>query len=160
MVRKSPTPNLRRKSLIIMDNAKYHKTRVGARLLKKTISKMVKKDYQDYLTGNSIPWTMNDKRKELAIKVREHFNNLRIEVEVMAEKFGHEFLWIPPYHFELNPIENMWGISKNHVAAQFSLTSRGKKDILKRLYEGFDKCTPDVWRKAINKARRFHKTYE
>ena len=38
-------------------------------------------------------------------------------VHTIAQKHGHEVLFTPPYHPELQPIEIVWGALKNHLTA-------------------------------------------
>ena len=39
-------------------------------------------------------------------------------VESIAKNAGHETLRLPPHHWELNPIEMVWGVLKNYVATE------------------------------------------
>jgi len=57
-------------------------------------------------------------KKELLEIVYEHFEDNRslYKIEVLAEKYGHKIIFLPPYHPELNPIELCWGRVKNYIA--------------------------------------------
>jgi len=37
-------------------------------------------------------------------------------LDVLAEESGHQILRTPQYHPELQPIEECWGVVKNHCA--------------------------------------------
>lgn len=39
------------------------------------------------------------------------------KIDQLFEKHGHTVIRLPPYQPELNPIENIWAIIKQHVAA-------------------------------------------
>ena len=66
----------------------------------------------------------------------------------------HEVLWLPPYHSTLNPIKLMWGVTKNYIASQFSLTSISCSVLKLKILAGFQKSAKDVWEGAAKHCRR------
>ena len=132
--------------MIIMDNAGYHKVRSDHQSLKKSISSMKKKELQEYLTANDVSWSERQLKKDLYKKAQEYRKTLDVEVERLAEESGHEVLWLPPYHSTLNPIELMWGVTKNYIASQFSRTSMSRQDLKERIFDGFQKCAKELWK--------------
>ena len=62
-------------------------------------------------------------------------------------KYGHQPLRLPPYHCQFNPIELLWGIIKNDVAAN---NSDFKLASMKTLTEkAIDKISLDVIKKSF-----------
>ena len=56
-------------------------------------------------------------RPELEAILKEHddFKNEKSMVERFISSRGHECLFLPKYHCELNPIERVWGRAKDHT---------------------------------------------
>ena len=92
-------------------------------------------------------------------KAQEHRKTLDVEVERLAEASGHEVLWLPPYHSTLNLIELMWGVTKNYISSQFSRTSMSGQDLKERIFDGFQKCTKEVWEGDVKHSRRVEIDY-
>ena len=54
-------------------------------------------------------------------------------VEEIAKKYGHEVLWLPPYHCELNAIELIWGDEKYYAAHENkSMTIEGVEKLFRK----------------------------
>lgn len=69
---------------------------------------------------------------------------------------GYHVLWLPPYHPDLNPIEEAWGVTKGHVAyendgSNFALV----KDLIE---QGFKKADP-LWAKLVRRAIKNESIY-
>jgi hypothetical protein len=62
-----------------------------------------------------------------------------------SEMAKHEFrvLRLPPYDPELNPIEKIWALVKNEVAARN--TTFKMADVQKLTEQRFTKITPEIW---------------
>ena len=114
---------------------------------------------QDYLTENNTSWCRDHLRCTLYKKAQENRKTLDVEVERLAEESGQEVLWLPPYHSTLNPIELMWGVTKNYISSQFSLTSLSGQALKEKICDGFQKCTKDVWQGAVKHCRRVQVEY-
>ncbi|KAF2892972.1 hypothetical protein ILUMI_13201 [Ignelater luminosus] len=71
-------------------------------------------------------------------------------IDELAAFYGHEILWLPPYHCHFNPIELIWGIAKNHYDKTITSTSGWEKDVLQPWKEALDQITPEVWRKCVH----------
>ena len=141
-------PNIRASALIVMDNAPYHNV---------------------YIEGAFYP-TSSTKKAELASWLREHdpavFDESMIKAELLvacrercpkpdyaidriAASEGHSILRTPQYHPELQPIEECWGVVKNHCALQCDFTIAGLRE---HIIEGFDKVTAETCQAAIKDA--------
>ena len=96
-------------------------------------------------------------KAELYALAKEDCYQGRLAVEVEAEKSGYEILWLPPYHPELNPIEEAWGLTKQHVALENDGSDFGKvRDLI---LSGFDKCN-ETWPKLVRRTKENEKKYE
>eukprot|EP00055_Hartaetosiga_balthica_P017920 m.125394 g.125394 ORF g.125394 m.125394 type:complete len:114 (+) comp9427_c2_seq1:628-969(+) len=95
-------PNLQQPSLIIMDNASYHKTRPSST---PKPHKMNAEGLQAYLDSNNIKYRFiddNGNEKSQPRRVLMHLVKTPIimtvpyEVDRIAAKYGHEVLFQPP----------------------------------------------------------------
>ncbi|KAL3288599.1 hypothetical protein HHI36_003037 [Cryptolaemus montrouzieri] len=102
--------NLRKPSTILLDNASYHIT-----ILNKaptTANKNV--EIQEWLRSNNIAYRESNLKPQLLSLVKMNKPKPIYEIDNLAAEYGHEVLRPPPYHCIFNPIENIWGITKNY----------------------------------------------
>jgi hypothetical protein len=71
--------------------------------------------------------------------------------EEIAAKYGHEIVWLPPYHPILNPIEEAWGLTKNYVALHNDGSDFQKVRDLTR--DGMGKVHREIWSKLVRRAK-------
>jgi transposase len=83
--------------------------------------KLKKQECIDYLSSNAIIFDPSMTATEMKQLVK-HFiaNNVKIEVERLAEERGHTVLFTPAYHSNLQPIELVWALVKGNVGWQYS----------------------------------------
>jgi transposase len=107
-------PNIPQNSLIIMNNAPYHKVLTAEAFPKSShsISKL-----QEWLTHNEIPWRKDMLKIELYDLCSRFAPKPEFMLDKLASEQGHTILRTPPYHPELQPIEVCWAVVKGHVAA-------------------------------------------
>jgi transposase len=147
-------PNLRGPSLLIMDNASYHSCKqYNLNTMSKDELRDLLLDYKD--KDSSIQYSNEWKKDELKSKLMPLVPKSSI-IEELAEQKGHRVLWLPPYHPELNPIERMWGVAKQHVASTYNNKS-DKIQLIDRMKAGLDKCTPRVWTGTVNRTMKSEK---
>ena len=114
-------PNLKVPSLIMLDNAKYHKV-YGEHVPK--VYKLKKPELQEYLTKMSVAFEAKTSVAELRKMAKDYIlSNEKIEIVRLAEDKGHEVLFTPPYHSNLQPIELLWARVKGNVGRQYSIDS-------------------------------------
>jgi hypothetical protein len=110
--------NLHQPSLIMLDNAAYHCV-YGEDVPK--WHKLKKQECIDYLTAQSIDFAPTMTAMEIKQLVKAFIiNNVKIEVDRLAEKDGHTVLFTPAYHSDLQPIELVWALVKGNVGRQYS----------------------------------------
>lgn len=82
----------------------------------------------------------------------------KFKIDELLKNAGHSVLRLPPYHPDLNPIENIWGIVKHAVASRnvnFNLN-----DVIKLTNEEFgNEIYVGHWRKSCAKAWNVENTY-
>jgi transposase len=100
--------------VIVMDNAKYHKT-----LPDSDLHKSWKKDrLQQACTARGIPFEHMDTKAILWDKLQKDIGaTSKPTIVAMAEDAGHAVLFTPPRYSDLQPIEMVWGIVKNRIGA-------------------------------------------
>jgi transposase len=145
-------PALKKPSLIIMDNASFHRKQDT------TIKSLGVAALRDRLRKHGIAFEEKALRDDLVALVKERCD-IRPRVERIARRAGQRVLWLPPYHPDLNPIERMWGVAKNSVRAQFTIDPVDYDGFIARLNEGFGKCDEDVWHGAVEKSWKAAKSY-
>jgi transposase len=146
-------PNLPPNSLVVLDNAPYHNVQHD-----RCPSSSAKKDIMKaWLDTGGVVYEQSDTKIELYAKIKRRKEPVIYEVDRLLAEHGHSTLRLPPYHPELNPIENIWGVMKNWVAAN-NVTF--KLDNVKRLVE--EKCeniSSGVWKKACDRAKEVENNY-
>ena len=78
-------------------------------------------------------------------------------VEEIAKKYGHEVLRLPPYHCELNAIEQIWGDEKYYVARENkSMTIEGVEKLFRKRIGEINK---EICRNCIQHVRSVEDRY-
>lgn len=138
-------PNIKPRSVIVMDNASYH----SAQVEKVPSSSSRKADIQCWLKSKSIPFSDDCLKSELLQLVKQNKHMfLAYQIDTLASAAGHEVVRLPPYHCELNPIELVWSQVKGYVASKntdFKIDS-----VEKLLLEGIAGVTPQNWFRDCN----------
>ncbi|KAH6920073.1 hypothetical protein HPB50_028940 [Hyalomma asiaticum] len=138
-------PNIKPRSVIVMDNASYH----SAQVEKVPSSSSRKADIQCWLKSKSIPFSDDYLKSELLQLVKQiNHMFLAYQIDTLASAAGHEVVRLPPYHCELNPIELVWSQVKGYVASKntdFKIDS-----VEKLLLEGIAGVTPQNWFRDCN----------
>jgi transposase len=141
-------PGLNEPSLIMMDNAKYHKT-FGPHVPK--VYQLKKEQVREYLTSKSIAFTEEDTAPLLKAKANAYIReNEQMECVRLAEMQGHQVLFTPAYHSDLQPIELVWARVKGNTGRQYNSETK-LTDVRDRLIEEFDRLDTDEGIKYINK---------
>eukprot|EP01098_Paradermamoeba_levis_P004519 TRINITY_DN1934_c0_g1_i1.p1 TRINITY_DN1934_c0_g1~~TRINITY_DN1934_c0_g1_i1.p1 ORF type:complete len:185 (+),score=41.71 TRINITY_DN1934_c0_g1_i1:518-1072(+) len=140
--------NLTQRSRIWMDNAKYHKT---YHKLDFNLKQATKQQMQEWARNNGIPIPVKILKEELKRLLEGFCPKPRLEVEVLAAKYGHKIVWGVPYHSLWNPIEKGWGQMKNHVALH---NSGNKENLMGLLREARAKVKPETWEAIFKRVRK------
>lgn len=127
-------PNLGEPSLIIMDNASYHKSKpVGTPVA----GRMKKADVIDELKKIGLQFSPDISSVEAKLMLRNWVNdNVRPEICTLAEEFGHKVVFTPPHYSDLQPIELLWAYVKGRVGKEYS-SSTTLQDVKCRLDKEF-----------------------
>ena len=114
-VKSSLLPALQKPSCIVMDNASYHSREEPSTKAPTTKSK--KQDMIDWLQKNEISFPENCLKPQLYNIIKANKPPKQYVSDNLITAGGiHQILRLPPYHCDLNPIEMIWGITKNKVA--------------------------------------------
>ena len=70
----------------------------------------------DWLTKMGIPFNPKATKPELYEIIKWHKPAPKYAVDKIIRDAGHEVLRTPPYHCQLQPIELIWGLLKQHVS--------------------------------------------
>ena len=138
-------PNIPPKSLIILDNARYHNVYVDNFFPSKSSSK---KQLQRWLTRNGYPWREDMLKSELLELCTRLAPVPEYQLDVLAAEKKMSVLRTPPYHPELQPIETCWAVVKNYMTDNCDFTMKGLRE---RLPEGFAKVTRHTCQEIIAK---------
>ena len=113
-VRTQLLPNVPHGSCIVMDNASYH-SRVNPET-KPPTSNSRKSEMIEWLKKNDIQFPQKILKPDVykLVKSNKPPKDYIVDKEIVSK--GHTVLRLPPYHCDLNPIENVWGIAKGKVA--------------------------------------------
>jgi len=118
----------------------------------RTFSKLTKQQLREYLTYQSTEWDDDWKCDKLYEVARERWDTAAPAICELAAKYKHKVMFLPPYHSDLNPIENIWGIVKGYVARnrkEFNM-----KEVLQLTKAGVAHVTSEMWKKAVARVER------
>lgn len=148
-------PHIPASSLLVMDNAPYHNVYVDGAFYPSSSTK--KSELQSWLYHHhSEVYQESMIKAELLDACRQLGPKPEYALDQIARAEGHQIIRTPQYHPELQPIEQCWGVVKNHCAAKCDYTMQGLRT---HLEEGFDKVTPETCRAAIADMRREEDRY-
>ena len=148
-------PRIPAGSLIVMDNAPYHNVYVDGAFYPTTSTR--KDALQSWLLANH-PEAYQEAmlKAELLAACKDLCEEPAYALDVLAEESGHQILRTPQYHPELQPIEECWGVVKNHCAKECDYTLKG---LWQHLEEGFGKVTTQTCQAALVDMRREEDRY-
>ena len=109
-------PNLSQPSLIRLDNAKYIAQSQQLHQVDTCIKRQNCSRLSLYLVF-SLPLLLFEK------KLKAYVDTVEPEVVQLAKQQGHEVLYTPPYHCDLQPIEMVWSQVKGEVGRQYDLST-------------------------------------
>lgn len=140
-------PNLQPNSVFVIDNASYHSTLED----RAPNSNSLKKTMQDWLKSKNIPFDSKAYKPELYSIIKRHKHQFKkYSLDTIMEAHGHTVLRLPPYHPDLNPIENIWSQVKGHVSkynVKMNMT-----EVQRLLNEKFSSIGQDEWQKVVDHA--------
>lgn len=141
-------PNLSGPSLIILDNASYHKTK--ANTVPKP-SKMRKMEIIGKLKELGVPIAEDVSAVEARFALRQYiYDNIKPEISYIAEDHGHKIIWTPPYYCELQPIELVWAEVKGQVGRLYS-NETTLEDVKARLLDQFKRLESENGRALLQR---------
>ncbi len=132
-------PNLKHPSLIRMDNAAYHHTKPENAPKR---GKMKKAELMALLTTLNIAFGPKDLMPTLNLKLKEYLATIEEDVVSSARAAGHEVVFTPPYHCDLQPIELVWSQVKGDVGRQYDIDTT-MATVLTRLNAAFDRIAAE-----------------
>jgi transposase len=113
-------PYLTCPTIIVLDNASYHHSFDEGTFFPR---KAKKDELKNWLVDNEVMFDEKSKKAELITLVESIYELPPNRIEVLAEEDGirrfgegHEILYLPQYHPELNPIEMAWSQVKGTAA--------------------------------------------
>jgi hypothetical protein len=138
--------------LIHMDGASYHKRRQNRR---PTVADNVPA-IQAWLTGHGVSFLPKDKKHQLLARIPVEYQRAKFFSQVIAEEYGHKVIFTPPYHPELEPIEIIWGVVKNRIAAN---PARTMAELGSKIVQSCQLVTRKTWLGARKKTMRKEDEY-
>ncbi|OQR85882.1 hypothetical protein ACHHYP_11227 [Achlya hypogyna] len=95
-------------------------------------------------------------KAELLELARRHRQRDQFACVATARSWGHQVLYTPPYHPELQPIEEVWAVVKNRIAMDPATTL---PDLGSKLESSFAQVHTGTWTGAYRKALYFEDKY-
>ena len=132
-------PNLTQPSLIIMDNAAYHRAPPSDH---PNITRLKKHEVVAELRRRNIPFDEHDFVLHLKLILRQELAKIPPYVVSLAREAGHTVLFTPPYHSDLQPIELLWAHIKGKIGRLYTLDT-SFKDVYNRLVAQFKEFEND-----------------
>lgn len=136
-------PNIPPKSLVILDNAKYHNVLIDGFFPNTNSSK---KQLSTWLTRNGYAWREDMLKAEFLELCTRLAPVPEYRLDELAAEHDVSILRTPPYHPELQPIETCWAVVKNYMADHCDFTMAGLRN---NLPNAFAKVTDTTCKKII-----------
>lgn len=144
-VTKQLVPNLPPRSVLVLDNASYHNVKVE----KDPTSGTRKAEMIEWLMARNIYFDSTFTKPELYELIKKNKTETpQYKLDTLLASYGHSVLRLPPYHPELNPIEKIWAIVKNWVAARNVTFKLADVEALAR--NKFASITCEEWASVCN----------
>jgi len=134
-------PLLNNNAVIIMDNAPYHSVKAE----QIPVSSWKKANIMKWLQEKNVHVDNSYVKAELLDLVQKHKSAFdKYVVDEIAKASNKIVLRLPPYHCELNPIEQAWSMVKEYVKDKNTTSKFG--DVKQLLIEGVESVTAENWR--------------
>ena len=105
---------------------------------------------QDSCREYGIAFNDSDTKVILWSLLKEYIaKNVKPTAVMLAEDAGHEVLYLPPYHSDLQPIETVWAVVKGEVGRKYT-TDTTFAQVLQRLQQAFNNITTKTVQGCIN----------
>ena len=146
-------PSLQEPTCIVLDNATYHSREWDpAPTMASTKEKM-----KEWLREKSIPFNEGLLKPELYALIKVNKPEKEYVVDRLLKKHGHLVLRLPPYHCDLNPIEDIWGIIKNFCAR--NNTTFKLDDMRVLIQQAIQDITPVTIKNTMDHVRDIEQQY-
>ena len=133
-------PNLSEPCLIRLDNAIYHRTKPASI---PSAYKLKKAQLQEVLTASGIQFGAKDTVATLRQRLKAYIETVEPEIVQLGKQHGHEVLYTPPYHCDLQPIEMVWSLVKGEVGRQYDIAT-SMQIVKQRLEAAFEHLNADT----------------
>ena len=146
------------KCIIHMDGAKYHKSRVNP----SPASNARKSVLQEWLRNQNITFDEHATKSELADIIKRNKGCVQFKCVEIAKTYGHEVLYTPPYHCELQPMEGIWAVVKNELGTRgHDNIADLHTDILNMFHQKVKRKTIlGLWKRSLRRASEYHDAEE
>lgn len=104
-------PNLEPNSIIVMDNASYHTTQIN----KVPTLGSLKSEMQTWLKAKGLYFEESWTKPHLYETIKNNKGEPEYKIKHVLKHKSHELVRLPPYHYDLNPIEKIWATVKRRV---------------------------------------------
>lgn len=128
-------PNLLDPSILIIDNASYHKRQPADT---PNVGRMKKADVLVVLDQKGLHYPEKVTAVEAKLLLKSWLRqNVEMEIVQLARAAGHEVLFTPPCYSDLQPIELLWAKVKGAAARTYKkgITFREVRDNLEKQFE-------------------------
>lgn len=138
---------------IIMDNAAYHARRIDPA----PTARWRKKELLSYCSRHGIDTPPGATVKQLLQLAKSAAVPPRFAAVEIAREHGHELLYLPAYHPELNPVEAIWMVVKQHL--RLHPPSTMSQLIEKARAALYERATLAAWRHAYARTVAWEEKY-
>ncbi|XP_047024143.1 uncharacterized protein LOC124633092 [Helicoverpa zea] len=144
-------PNLPPDSVVVLGNASYHNVQND----RAPNSNSEKIEMQRWLTEKNIAFEQDMKKIELYDLIKKNKEKyISYKVDDILQPYGIKVIRLPPYHPELNPIEDVWGILNNYIASHN--VDQNVTEIMKLINESLSQIDEGVWSNTCRHIRYSH----
>jgi hypothetical protein len=103
-----------------------------------------------------VPFHDRDYKADLLVLAKEVKEPVQYASVKIASAHGHQVLFTPPYHPELQPIEVVWAVTKNRIGCN---PAKSMSDLGDKLSDSLGRITSHTWTGALTKVKQFEDKY-
>jgi len=147
-------PNLESKSVIVVSSTSYH----NVQLNRHPTSNARKAEMLFWLDKHCIQHNSDMTKAELYDLIKMHKPQYEtFVIDCLLADHGQTVLRLPPYHPDLNPIEQIWGIVKTRIATK-NVTFK-LQDVQQLAEQNFDTVAMEEWAAVCRHAKTMEEEY-
>ncbi|XP_075988802.1 uncharacterized protein LOC142984840 [Anticarsia gemmatalis] len=146
-------PNLPENCIIVIDNSSCHNFELNNAPTSVDSKDSIKK----WMVDNYIPFEEEWTKVEMILHIQKNLPKKTYALDELLSKNGHEVIRLPPYNYDLNPIERIWVIVKDKLNKLS--TDLDINNVEEFVMKAINSVTVQEWKEQLNIVKTTEKKY-